>query len=576
VRFDASSLGNVTAGAFSMYFDGSDVGFDTTAEKIDSVSLLPDGRMLLSTTGNPAVVGVTGAKDEDILAFMPTTLGNTTSGTWSMYFDGSDVGLGETSGEDVDALDVTPNGNIYLSTADNFTVNGVSGVDEDVFVCVPSSLGDVTACNYSTSLYFDGSTWGLSANDVDAINLFTTSSIPTATPTVSATPSQTQTPGGPTITPTRTVTPSQTPLVSFTPPTATFTSTPTPTRTNTPTTTSQVLPDLTITAMRIELQNPSCQMPGDPMGVRVWVQNIGQSAVGSFVVHVNGAEQTINGLGIGETKSIFFAGAGNPVTAVVDSTGVVAESNENNNTRSETLPIPTPPAPCATNTPTSVATFTPTFTNTPSQSDLIFTDGLESGNLSAWTANTNDSGDLSANPSAALIGTYGLQAVIDDTNTIYVTDDAPNAEPRYRARFYFDPNSITMASNDAHFIFKGFASTATDVFQIELRNASGLYQIRAKVLNDGSAFVVTNWFTISDASHFIEMDWRAASGVGANNGGLTLWIDGLQQANLTGIDNDSWRVDRARLGALAGMDVGTSGTYYFDAFESRRQSYIGP
>jgi len=30
------------------------------------------------------------------------------------------------------------------------------------------------------------------------------------------------------------------------------------------------------------------------------------------------------------------------------------------------------------------------------------------------------------------------------------------------------------------------------------------------------------------------------------------------------------------LGALAGMDAGTSGTYYFDAFESRRQNYIGP
>ena len=53
-------------------------------------------------------------------------------------------------------------------------------------------------------------------------------------------------------------------------------------------------------------------------------------------------------------------------------------------------------------------------------------------------------------------------------------------------------------------------------------------------------------------------------------------IDGIQQANLTGIDNDTLRIDRARLGALAGMDVGTSGTYYFDAFESRRQTYIGP
>ena len=55
VRFDATSLGSTTAGTFSMYLDGSDVGLDTTAEKIDSVSLLPDGRVLISTTGNPAV-----------------------------------------------------------------------------------------------------------------------------------------------------------------------------------------------------------------------------------------------------------------------------------------------------------------------------------------------------------------------------------------------------------------------------------------------------------------------------------------------------------------------------------------
>ena len=169
-----------------------------------------------------------------------------------------------------------------------------------------------------------------------------------------------------------------------------------------------------------------------------------------------------------------------------------------------------------------------------------------------------------------------MQAVIDDTNTIYVTDDNPNLETRYRARFYFDPNSITMASGDAHFIFKGFMSTSTDVFQVELRNSAGVYQIRAKLLNDASAFVVTNWFNLSDAPHAIEVDWRAATGVGTNNGGLTFWIDGVQQANLVGIDNDTWRIDRARLGALAGMDVGTSGTYYFDAFESRRQNYIGP
>jgi hypothetical protein len=43
-----------------------------------------------------------------------------------------------------------------------------------------------------------------------------------------------------------------------------------------------------------------------------------------------------------------------------------------------------------------------------------------------------------------------------------------------------------------------------------------------------------------------------------------------------GIDNDISRIDRVLLGALASLDAGTLGTYFFDAFDSRRGSYIGP
>jgi hypothetical protein len=207
---------------------------------------------------------------------------------------------------------------------------------------------------------------------------------------------------------------------------------------------------------------------------------------------------------------------------------------------------------------------------------LIFADGFESGSLSAWTSNTNDLGDLSVSPAAGLVGSQGLQAVIDDATAIYVTDDTPNAEPRYRARFYFYPNSIVMTSGEAHYIFKGFIGTSAEVVRVEFRQSSGAFQIRAALVDDGTVWTLTGWSTITDAPHFIELDWRAATAVGANNGGLTFWIDGVQQADLTGVDNDTRRVDRARLGALTGIDVGTSGTYYFDAFESRRQTFIGP
>ena len=170
LRFEATSLGPTTAGTLSVYLDGSDVGLDTNGEDIDAVAVLADGRILISTTGSVTVPGVSGV-DEDILAFTPTSLGTDTSGTWQMYFDGSDVGLSTNSGEDVNGLDVASNGDIYLTTLDTFAVTGVSGENEDVFICTPTSLGSNTACTFVTTLYFDGSTWGLSANNIDAIDL---------------------------------------------------------------------------------------------------------------------------------------------------------------------------------------------------------------------------------------------------------------------------------------------------------------------------------------------------------------------------------------------------------------------
>jgi hypothetical protein len=229
--------------------------------------------------------------------------------------------------------------------------------------------------------------------------------------------------------------------------------------------------------------------------------------------------------------------------------------------------------PTDTATPTQTSTPTPTFTAT---ADLIFADGFEAGDLSAWPADTTDGGDLSVNPGAALIGGYGLQAFIDDNNSIYVTNDSPNGEPRYRARFYFDPNSITMVNNDAHYLFYGYSGSSAVVLRVEFRFNKGRYQLRTGLRNDSSSWTNGSWFVISDVPHFIEIDWRAATAVGANNGSLTFWIDGTQRANLTGVDNDTRRLDRVQWGAVAGIDSGTRGTYYFDAFDSRRQIYIGP
>jgi subtilisin family serine protease len=234
-----------------------------------------------------------------------------------------------------------------------------------------------------------------------------------------------------------------------------------------------------------------------------------------------------------------------------------------------------------TSTPTATSTSTPLPSPTPTPTvppvaDLIFSDGLESGNLSAWSSSVTDGGDLSVNSAAALSGSYGMLAALDDNNAIYVTDETPNAETRYRARFYFDPNSIAMASNNAHYVFFGYSGSSIQVARIELRFYKGSYQLRGALRNDGNSWTSSSWIPISDVSHFIEIDWRASTASGASNGGLTLWIDGLQRANLSGVDNDTRRIDQVQLGAIAGIDSGTRGAYFFDAFESRRQTYIGP
>jgi hypothetical protein len=208
--------------------------------------------------------------------------------------------------------------------------------------------------------------------------------------------------------------------------------------------------------------------------------------------------------------------------------------------------------------------------------DAIFADSFEAGGLSAWTSSAIDGGSLSASTAAALVGTWGMRAQIDDNNVIAVADDTPNAEPRYRARFYFDPNSIVMAKNDAHTLFYGYSGASTVVLRLEMRYSNGRYQLRAGAANDSAIWTDSGWITITDASHPVELDWSAATAAGLNNGGLTLWIDGAQQASLSGIDNDTLRIDRVQLGAVAGIDNGTRGTTYFDAFVSRRQTYIGP
>ena len=180
-------------------------------------------------------------------------------------------------------------------------------------------------------------------------------------------------------------------------------------------------------------------------------------------------------------------------------------------------------------------------------------------------------GDLSVNTSCVLEGGDCLAALIDDQTAIYVEDTTPTDETDYQTRFLFDPNGLSMGEGEELDIFQALDDTVV-AFQVQLKKNGASYDIRLQVNDDNPSPQTTAWETIDNNVHEIVVEWWADTDGGADSGGddgvARLWIDGVLIGTLTDIDNDTHQVDKARLGAVAGIDAGTSGSMYFDDYAS--------
>jgi uncharacterized repeat protein (TIGR01451 family) len=159
---------NATANTWEMFFDGSDV---KATKNVAAFAFLDNGDLLLSYAASQAITGVGTFAAQDVARFTPTQLGDTTAGTFQVYFDGSDVGL-STFGEKIDALGILDDGRILISTTGAAAVPGPGGTtlkaqDEDVLVFTPTTLGTTTAGSWAP--YFDGTAvTGLGVEDINA------------------------------------------------------------------------------------------------------------------------------------------------------------------------------------------------------------------------------------------------------------------------------------------------------------------------------------------------------------------------------------------------------------------------
>lgn len=195
--------------------------------------------------------------------------------------------------------------------------------------------------------------------------------------------------------------------------------------------------------------------------------------------------------------------------------------------------------------------------------------------LSEYDSTVTDGGDLSQG-SPGLAKTAGrMEALIDDTTSIYgQKNQAAPGSNEIRFRCYIDPNNLTMASGD-NFVF---LMLRVDVHVLRLRYDGANYEIRSVAYDDNGSLVAQT-DDIADAEHYIEVHIERASSDIAADGRVRYWLDGVLTKTWPSVDN--WDAFTAlihfRFGAAASIDAGTSGTLHLDELRANDDGKrIGP
>lgn len=158
------------ANQWQIVFDASDVGI---TRNVTAFERLPNGSILMSLAAAQTVPGLGKVMPQDIIQFLPTSLGDNTAGTFQWYLDGSDVGL-TTSGEKIDAIlmfrDI--DNPLRISTtgagsAPKHNGGTLKWADEDIINFVGAAFGANTAGAWR--MHLNGSDVpGLAVEDVNA------------------------------------------------------------------------------------------------------------------------------------------------------------------------------------------------------------------------------------------------------------------------------------------------------------------------------------------------------------------------------------------------------------------------
>jgi pimeloyl-ACP methyl ester carboxylesterase len=239
----------------------------------------------------------------------------------------------------------------------------------------------------------------------------------------------------------------------------------------------------------------------------------------------------------------------------------------------------------------------------------VFADDYESGVTSSWSSGfgAGSGGSLAnsirvpnggapegaglcapGNPNTARFSQScgaEIRLIAGDATPAYLQDNSPAGEPTYRVRFYLNLRTLEMQDGEEFEVFTAYdgsdpappAASGNAVLRLVVRQTGGLKRLSAFArLDSGAEVEIPAPVLLFKGWRSIEIDWARATAPGASDGRLGLWVDGTARTGLSGLDNDGLAINYSRLGAVAGLDPGTTGTFRMDDFASRRGGYIGP
>lgn len=206
----------------------------------------------------------------------------------------------------------------------------------------------------------------------------------------------------------------------------------------------------------------------------------------------------------------------------------------------------------------------------------------------AWTAKTQTNGTVAiASPGfdgTECLMTASLSAGASAFGAATVRDDSPNNEPRYRAQFTVNADTIaSLSAFEATQVFsaQSAAANANSSFLVRLSVSGGANKVLNIVAaNEGaSGNVSSTTLPLVAGNNRIEID-LTVGGTGSLKVWLNNGVEGSPNASIASLNNANWvGVDRANLGVSAANNLYRANhagqAFSFDQFDSRRSTFIG-